>query len=175
MGFSPLFLFRGVFAGSMDAHAQIRAAAERVTAAHGLEVFDVQVTRESPGWVVRITIDRPGPASTPEDSVGIEDCTLVSRELGTILDVEEPLDRAYTLEVTSPGLDRPLRHEADFRRFAGRLASLVLEAPVDGQTFFNGRLQGVDGGDVVILVGKKERAHRIPLTGIKRARLDVEF
>ncbi len=107
--------------------------------------------------------------------MGIEDCTLVSRELGTILDVEEPLDRAYTLEVTSPGLDRPLRHEADYRRFAGRLASLVLEAPVDGQTFFNGRLQGVDGGDVVILVGKKERAHRIPLTGIKRAKLDVEF
>ena len=159
----------------MDALSQIRATAERVVGAHGLEVVDVHLTRESVGWVVRVTIDRPGPAGTPEESVGIGDCSLVSRELSTILDVEDPLDRAYTLEVTSPGLDRALRHEADYRRFAGRLAKLVLEQPVDGQTFFNGRIQGVEGGEVVILVGKKERAHRIPIDGIKRANLDVEF
>jgi len=159
----------------MDALAQIRASAERVAQAHGLELFDVQLVRESPGWVVRVTIDRPGPGATPEDSVGIEDCAVVSRELGTILDVEDPLDRAYTLEVTSPGLDRPLRHEADFTRFAGRMAAIVLEKPIDGQSFFNGRIQGVDGGDVVIVVGKKNRAQRLPLVGIKRAHLEVEF
>ena len=159
----------------MDALSQIRATAERVVGAHGLELVDVRLTRESVGWVVRVTIDRPGPAGTPEESVGIGDCSLVSRELSTILDVEDPLDRAYTLEVTSPGLDRALRHEADYRRFAGRLAKLVLERPVDGQTFFNGRIQGVEGGEVVILVGKRERAHRIPIDGIKRANLDVEF
>lgn len=159
----------------MDALARIRAAAERVAASHGLELFDVTLAREAPGWVVRVTIDRAGASSTPEDSVGIEDCALVSRELGTILDVEDPLERTYTLEVTSPGLDRPLRHEGDFRRFAGRLASIVLDAPVDGQTFFNGRIQEVDGGDLVVVVGKKNRAHRIPLARIKRARLDVEF
>ncbi len=76
----------------MDALSQIRATAERVVGAHGLELFDVQLTRESVGWVVRVTIDRPGPAATPEESVGIEDCSLVSRELSTILDVEDPLD-----------------------------------------------------------------------------------
>ncbi len=159
----------------MDALDAIRAAAERVASAHGLELFDLELTRESQGWVVRVTIDRPGPAATPEESVGVEDCAVVSRELGTILDVDDPLDRAYTLEVTSPGLDRPLRHEADFLRFAGRLASLVLEAPVNGQTYFNGRIQGVEDGQVVLLVGKRNRAHRIPLAGIKRARLEVEF
>jgi ribosome maturation factor RimP len=159
----------------MDALARIREVAARVAAAHGLDLFDVALTRESQGWIVRVTIDRPGPAATPEDSVSIEDCSTVSRELSAILDVEDPLDRAYTLEVSSPGLDRPLRGEADFRRFAGRMASVVLEAPVDGQTFFNGRIQGIDGGDVVILVGKKNRAHRLPVSGIKRARLDVEF
>ena len=159
----------------MDALARIREVAARVAAAHGLDLFDVELTRESQGWIVRVTIDRPGPAATPEDSVSIEDCSTVSRELSAILDVEDPLDRAYTLEVSSPGLDRPLRNEADFRRFAGRMASVVLEAPVDGQTFFNGRIQGIDGGDVVILVGKKNRAHRLPVSGIKRARLDVEF
>jgi ribosome maturation factor RimP len=159
----------------MDALDRIRDAAERVAAAHGLELFDAELTRESQGWVVRVTIDRPGPAGTPEESVGIEDCAIVSRELSAILDVEDPLDRAYTLEVTSPGLDRPLRREDDYRRFAGRMASIVLAAPVDGQTFFNGRIQGVDGDAVVILVGKRNRAHRLPLSGIKRARLDVEF
>ena len=132
----------------MDAFARIREAAERVVAAHGLDLFDVELTRESQGWVVRVTIDRPGPAATPEDSVSIEDCSTVSRELSTILDVEDPLDRAYTLEVSSPGLDRPLRHEADFRRFAGRHGRASCSTqPVDGQTFFNGRIDGVDNGD----------------------------
>lgn len=159
----------------MDALDRIRVIAERVTAAHGLDLFDLQLTRESQGWVVRITIDRPGPASTPEESVGVDDCANVSREMSAILDVDDPLDRAYTLEVTSPGLNRPLRHEADFRRFIGRAASLVVDAPVNGQTYFNGRIGAVEGGDVVLLVGKRDRAHRIPLSGIKRARLEVEF
>lgn len=158
-----------------DALERIRVIADRVTTAHGLELFDLQLTRESQGWVVRVTIDRPGPAATPEESVGIEDCAVVSRELSAILDVDDPLDRAYTLEVTSPGLDRPLRHEADFRRFAGRSVSLVLEAPVNGQTYFSGRIEAVEDGHVVLLVGKKNRAHRIPLDGIKRARLEVDF
>ena len=142
---------------------------------HGLDLFDVQLRRESIGWVVRVFIDRPGPSGTPEDSVGIEDCAQVSREMSAILDEDDPLDRAYTFEVTSPGLDRPLRHEADFRRFAGRAASLVLESAVDGQTYFSGRIGGVEDGHVVLLVGKKNRAHRIRLEGIKRARLEVEF
>src|SRR5215471_10483462 len=145
----------------MDALAQIRASAERVAQAHGLELFDVQLVRESPGWVVRVTIDRPGPGATPEDSVGIEDCAVVSRELGTILDVEDPLDRAYTLEVTSPGLDRPLRHEADFRRFSGRLAKVVTTEPIERQTAFAGRITGLDAGHVLLEEGR--RTHRVPL------------
>jgi ribosome maturation factor RimP len=159
----------------MDAMERIRESAGRVTAAHGLELFDLQLTRESQGWVVRVTIDRPGPAATPDESVSIEDCATVSRELSAILDVDDPLDRTYTLEVTSPGLDRPLRHEADFRRFVGRAASIVLDEPIEGQSYFSGRLGGVEAGHVVLLVGKRNRAHRLPLDGIKRARLEVEF
>jgi ribosome maturation factor RimP len=159
----------------MEAVDQIRAVAERVVKAHGLDLFDVQLRRESLGWIVRVTIDRPGPAATAEESVSVEDCALVSRELSTILDVEEPLPRAYTLEVTSPGLDRPLRDEADYRRFAGRLARIVVEPAVDGQTFFSGRLKGIDEGDVVLEIGKRAREQRVPLAAIKRARLAVEF
>jgi len=152
----------------------IRAIAERVARSHGLEVWDIVSRRETTGQVVRVFIDRPGPAATPEDSVSIEDCELVSREIGTILDVEDPLPFAYTLEVSSPGLDRPLRGEDDFRRFAGRLAKIVVSEAVDNQKAFEGRLRGLEDR-AVLLEGAKGRVHRLPLELITRARLEVEF
>jgi len=153
---------------------QIRAIAERVARSHGLEIWDIVSRRETTGQIVRVFIDRPGPAATAEESVSIEDCEQVSRESGTILDVEDPLPFAYTLEVSSPGLNRPLRGEQDYRRFAGRLAKLVVSEAVDNQTAFEGRLRGVEDG-TVLLEGPKARMHRLPLRLITRARLAVEF
>ncbi|HTI42574.1 MAG TPA: ribosome maturation factor RimP [Vicinamibacterales bacterium] len=152
----------------------MRAIAERVATSHGLEVWDVVKRRETTGHVVRVFIDRPGPAATPEESVSIEDCELVSREIATILDVEDPLPFAYTLEVSSPGLDRPLRGEDDYRRFAGRLAKIVVSEAVDNQKAFEGRLRGVED-NAVLLEGPKGRTHRLPLRLITRGRLEVEF
>src|SRR6266576_6729501 len=114
----------------MEPLEHIRAIAERVARSHGLEIWDIVRRRERQGQVVRVFIDRPGPAATPEESVSIEDCELVNREIGTILDVEDPLPFAYTLEVSSPGLDRPLRNKDDYRRFAGRMAKIVVAEPV---------------------------------------------
>ena len=144
-------------------------------------MFDVQLRRESIGTVLRVIIDRPdkGIVERPEDAVGIEECQRVSHDLSALLDVEEEemgdaaLAREYTLEVSSPGLDRPLRHEADYRRFAGRLAKLVSTEPIDGQSAFSGRLRGVENGEVVLEEGR--RTHRVPLARIKRAQLAVEF
>jgi ribosome maturation factor RimP len=159
---------------------EVRALAERVAGTYGLEIFDVQFRREASGWVLRVTIDRPGLADTqaragsPGDSVGVDDCRSVSHDLSALLDVEEPIDRAYTLEVTSPGLDRPLRRAADYDRFRGRLAQLVTGEPVDNQTHFRGRLLGLDAGDVV-LGYESGRQVRIPLAAVSRARLEVEF
>ena len=153
---------------------QIRAIAERVARSHGLEIWDIVSRRETTGQIVRVFIDRPGPAATAEESVSIEDCEQVSREIGTILDVDDPLPFAYTLEVSSPGLNRPLRGEQDYRRFAGRLAKLVVSEAVDNQTAFEGRLRGVEDG-TVLLEGPKARMHRLPLRLITRARLEVEF
>ena len=153
---------------------RIRSIAERVARSHGLEIWDIVSRRETSGQVVRIFIDRPGPAATAEESVSIEDCEQVSREMGTILDVEDPLPFAYTLEVSSPGLDRPLRSEQDYRRFAGRLAKIVVSKAVDKQTAFEGRLRGVEE-QAVLLEGPKGRTHRLPLQLITRARLEVEF
>ena len=158
----------------MEPLAQIRAIAERVARSHGLEIWDIQSRRETTGHVVRVFIDRPGPAATSEESVSILDCEQVNREISTILDVEDPLPFAYTLEVSSPGLDRPLRETADYGRFAGRLAKVVVREAVDNQKAFDGRLRGVDQEDV-LLEAANGRMHRLPLRLITRGRLDVEF
>lgn len=131
--------------------------------------------------VLRVIIDRPdrGVPETLEESVGIEDCQRVSQDLSALLDVEEDelgepsLGQEYTLEVSSPGLDRPLRHEADYRRFAGRLAKIVTTEPIAGQSAFAGRIAGVEDGQVVLNEGRK--VHRVPLVRIKRGNLSVEF
>jgi ribosome maturation factor RimP len=119
-------------------------------------------------------LDRPWPGSTADDGVTLKDCERVSHELDAQLDVEDLVPGPYTLEVSSPGLDRPLRHADDFRRFAGRLAKIVVSEPVNHQTAFAGRLQGVEGDDVLF---EKEggKQVRLPLALISRARLDVEF
>ena len=158
----------------MEPLAEFRKIAERVAVSRGLTVWDVQSRREARGHVVRVIIDRPGPAGTPEESVSIEDCEQVNREISTILDVEDPLPFAYTLEVSSPGLDRPLRDAADYTRFSGRLAKVVVREPVDNQKAFEGRLRGVEDAHV-LLEGAKGRLHRLPLHLITRGRLEVEF
>ncbi|MBE3071746.1 MAG: ribosome maturation factor RimP [Acidobacteria bacterium] len=154
--------------------------AERVVRSRGLEIFDVQFRRESIGWVLRVIIDRPGTGGArtaggaPEEAVGVADCQHVSGDISAILDVEDLIDRAYTLEVSSPGLDRRLRHLDDFRRFAGCLAKVVVGEPLDGQAHFEGRLEGVDGKVVLMRTGKT-KVVRIPVSAITRARLEVEF
>jgi ribosome maturation factor RimP len=159
--------------------ARVRETAERVARSYGLEIFDVQLRREAVGLVLRVVIDKRTGGTTEDDSVGIVECQHVSHDLSAILDVEEEalgepaLGQAYTLEVSSPGLDRPLRHEADYRRFTGRLAKVVTKTPVNGQTAFAGRLSGVEDGMVLLEEGRK--VHRVPLADIKRGRLEVEF
>jgi ribosome maturation factor RimP len=190
VGVCPLFVFealagrdapgRGVVAEPHgdEQLARIRSTAERVARSHGVELFDIKFRRESVGWVLRVVIDRPPPADPgqpepPEASIGIAECQRVSQDLSAVLDVEDTIEHAYTLEVSSPGLDRPLRHAGDYRRFAGRLAKIVAAADIDGQRHFAGRLKGLEGETVVLEEGR--RTHRIPLAAISRARLDVEF
>jgi ribosome maturation factor RimP len=172
VGVCPLFLFKGTFTSNVV--EQVRAFAGRVAASYGLEIFDVQFRREGPGLVLRVQIDRPGPAATAEESVSVDDCARISRELSAMLDVEDVVPDAYTLEVSSPGLDRPLRHADDYRRFLGRRAKLVMREAVDGQKYFKGRLGGVDD-DAVVIEGEDGRRHRVPIGVITRANLEVEF
>jgi ribosome maturation factor RimP len=167
--------------------AQVWSIAERVARDFGLDVFDVQLRRESVGWLLRIVIDRP-PSATGEDcgaaseAITVDDCQRVSTDVSVVLDAEFDFEHPYTLEVSSPGLDRPLRHLGDCRRFRGRLARFVTAEAVDGLQFICGRIAGVeqigDGrpesrGSVVVHAGR--RVHRIPWALVTRARLEVEM
>ena len=91
----------------------------------GLELVDVQFRREQRGWVLRLIIDK-------QDGVNLDDCAVVSREISQLLDIEDFIDQAYNLEVSSPGLNRPLKTMADFERFAGRKAKVKTSEPVEG-------------------------------------------
>jgi len=153
---------------------RVREIAIRVAGARGLAVDDVSLRREGGQQVLRVTLDRPGPSANAEESVSISDCEVVSQELGTILDVEDFFPSRFTLEVSSPGLDRPLRQADDYRRFAGRLAKIVMREPINRQTAFAGRLRGVDGDDV-LFESEGGKLVRLPLALIIRARLEVEF
>jgi ribosome maturation factor RimP len=181
VGRCPLFVFEGGFTQLIES---IRAIAERVAGSYGLEIFDVQFRRESNGWMLRIVVDVPWSDSAPgrlreatagqDASVGVDDCARVSRDVSAILDVEETIDHHYILEVSSPGLDRPLRRAPDYQRFAGRLAKIVVSEAVDNQKHFAGRLQGLEH-DAVVIETTPGKRHLIPLSLITRARLDVEF
>lgn len=182
----PTFYFLGpstrVTRASDDRLERIRDIANRVAAGNGLTVFDVQLRRESIGLVLRVIIDRQVPYGealpqlpvTHDESVSVADCQRVSQDISAILDVEDPFGGRYTLEVSSPGLDRPLRCAEDYRRFAGRLAKVVTGEPIDGQKYLAGRLRGLED-DSVVIETTNGRVFRIPLAAIKRARLDVEF
>ena len=152
---------------------------------YDLEIFDIQFRREPVGWMLRVFVDVPFDVDAPwpdeaerrsraNASPTIRDLEHISRDMSAILDVEETIDHSYTLEVSSPGLDRPLRTAADFRRFVGRLAKIVVSQPVDRQTHFEGRLGGVEDSSIVIETTPGKR-QLIPLALVTRARLEVEF
>ena len=156
---------------------EVRSIAERVARSHAVEFFDLQFRRESIGWVLRIVIDRPAPVPPDtggqSEDVSVVDCAKVSVDVSVILDAEITFDHAYTLEVSSPGLARPLRHLDDFARFVGRRVKIVTSEPVDGQRFVSGRITSVDDRTIVIEDGKTTR--RVPEAAVARARLEVEI
>ncbi|TEB16576.1 Ribosome maturation factor RimP [Pelotomaculum sp. FP] len=131
-----------------------------------LELVDVTFTKEGNGWYLRIFIDKPG-------GVDIEDCQNVSREIELILDETDPIPQSYILEVSSPGIERPLKKPADYDRFSGSLANITTYAPLEGKKNFRGRLIGLRGSDVVLAVNGSEII--IPFEQVAGAHLEVEF
>ncbi len=146
---------------------KVRQLAEPVLQARNLELVDIEYQRERGGWVLRIYIDRQGGAN-------IEDCAEVNRELGIIFDVHDIIPNAYTLEVSSPGLTRPLKKLEDFNRYRGRLVKIkTWEAIGKGGKSFKGRLKGLEGEKVILELGNQ--VMEIPYSSIAKANLEVDF
>ena len=141
--------------------------AETVAGGQGHEVVEVEFRREAHGWVLRVYIDHSG-------GVTLEHCQQMSEELGDHLDIENLIDHPYHLEVSSPGLDRPLTREADFARFAGRAARVTTREAVAGQRNFRGRLAGLEGRAILLEPADGQRI-AIPYDLILKARLEPEF
>lgn len=160
-------LGRGLGQRTAEIAERVRALAGPILTDQGLELVNVEFQRERWGWVLRLYIDRPG-------GVTLEDCQKVSEELGDHLDVADIIDYPYHLEVSSPGLDRPLARDADFVRFAGKTARIVTQDPIEKQRNFRGRLAGLVDG-MVLLDLPDGRQVRIPCDLITKARLEIEL
>lgn len=125
----------------MELIGRIREIADRVAVAEGLELVDVELVGRGRNAVLRIFLDKPG-------GITLRDCERVSRQVGAILDVEDVIPNRYTLEVSSPGLDRRLVKPADYERFAGKRIKLALKTPLAGRRRFHGTLRGILDGRI---------------------------
>jgi ribosome maturation factor RimP len=147
--------------------ATLRQAVEPLLAAEGMELVDLQWSRRGRHWVLTLFIEHEG-------GVTLDDCARMSRQVGERIEVDNLIDHAYTLEVSSPGLDRPLRTLGDFKRFHEHLVRIVTTIPVQGRSTIVGRLKGVEG-ESVLVEAKRIGTVPIPVAQIKHARLEIEF
>jgi len=177
VGACPLFVFEGknrLITAHKAQREQVWQMAKRVANSYGLSISDVQLRREAPGWVLRVVLDcEDATAVNGQEGVSIENCQQVSRELSALLDVEDLLDQPYTLELSSPGLDRPLRHVNEYRRFVGKLAKIVTSKDINGQHSLTGRIRKVTDDELSLDIGAQ--THQIPFSVITRGRLEVEL
>jgi len=163
--------------------AKIVEIAERVAEPEGIEVVEVELLGAGRGRLLRISIDRPAAGeSTPDRPHGVShgDCEFISQQVGTILDMEDVIPGdSYTLEVSSPGLERKLSKEKDFERFVGHKAKVVLREPVENQRRWEGKLAGISGGVVALEVAalgpSAGRVIRFPLAQVQKANLKFDW
>ena len=174
----------------MADYERLSKVCEEGLEAVGYELVDLEYLREPGGWVLRVFIDKagqdpasdaasavetrePGPVPVPASPITHQDCKSASHHLGTVLDVEDLIGSAYRLEVSSPGVQRPVRKEEDFIRFSGHRAKVVLSEPLDGRIKFTGVIQGAGQGKAVLEV-EGERVE-FELAMMKKARLEVDL
>jgi ribosome maturation factor RimP len=145
---------------------EVRQAALPILQSQGLELVDLEYQREAQGWVLRFYIDREG-------GITVEDCAEVSGELGAVLEVRDLIVNPYVLEVSSPGLTRPLKKPEDFDKYRNRLVKMKTFKPVEGRRNFRGILLGLEGEKVHLEVDG--RYYEIPLQAIAKANLEIEL
>jgi ribosome maturation factor RimP len=151
-----------------DAAERIREILDPILESLGLSLWDMEFQKHGPSWLLRVYIDREGPGVT------LDDCEAVSKDLGVALDVEDIINHAFTLEVSSPGLDRKLSKPEHFERFAGSAVKVKTYQLINGQKVFQGKLLGL-AGDIVKVELESGAIVDVPLKDISKASLDVKF
>ena len=149
-----------------DMKKKITELADSVAGQYGVDIVDVELAGSSGKPLIRIFIDK-------ENGVTLDDCGKFSRALSALFDVEDPIPTSYILEVSSPGLDRPLKVIRDFERSIGKLVRIVTRTKIDEQYVFTGRLTRVEGENIILSFDDKEM--EIPFDQISRARLEIEL
>ena len=144
----------------------VERLAETVASGRGLSLVAVDVVGDGRRTIIRVSVE-------DENGLDLDRCAEMADELGRALDLHDPVPHAYTLEVASPGLDRPLRTEADYRRFSGRKVEVTTSEPINGRRKWKGRLVGLDGADVIVDVDGGRAV--LPISLIARAHLVVEM
>jgi ribosome maturation factor RimP len=149
---------------------RIRQLAEPLIAADGMEVVLVECLKMRAAWLVRIYIDK-------ERGVTVDDCAQVSDKLGDLLDVHEMPPGQYTLEISSPGLDRPLHRDKDFVKYCGSRVHVRLLEKLEGRRDFRGELVSYEDGEAgkVVVISVEGKAFRIPREKIAKANLEYTF
>ncbi|PYX30161.1 MAG: ribosome maturation factor [Acidobacteria bacterium] len=157
---------------------RVREIAERVAASSGLEVVDVELRGGGKSRMLRVFLDKPAAGTDPLAGVTHEDCANFSREFGTILDVEDAMSGgSYTLEVSSPGLDRKLTRPADFERFTGSRMKLMTRQPVNNNQYFEGRLESFRDGRLTLdlSVASKKSRKKMSSASTEQQKIEIEF
>lgn len=145
---------------------RVRVIADPVLLNEGMELVEVNYRRDTRGWVLRLTIDKQG-------GVTLDDCSRISQQVGRELDVEDFISAPYALEVSSPGLNRPLRSEKDFIKYCNRLIKVRTVDPINSRQQFKGKLLGVSNNQIELEM--EEGVIEIPLAKIAKANLEIEF
>jgi len=153
--------------GMGEDRSRVRQVVQQVVESQGYELVDVEFKGAGKNSLLRIFIDKPA-------GISHEDCELVSEQVGTVLDVDDLIPSSYTLEVSSPGLDRKLFNEADYIRFAGKLAKIQTRIPLEHQKVFKGRLRGLQDGKIQLELPKGALLE-IPLDVVSEARLEFDW
>lgn len=148
--------------------AQLEELIRPVVEGLGFEFWGMEYLAKGKDSVLRIFID-----TDAEKGIDVEDCAQVSRQVSAILDVEDPISGEYNLEVSSPGMDRPLYELSQYQRFIGSVVALRLRVPFDGRRKFKGQLTGVEGDEIVLLVDNEE--YLLPIELIEKANIVPQF
>jgi ribosome maturation factor RimP len=154
---------------------RVREIADRVAASSGLEVLDIEFLGGGNARMLRVFLDKPAAGNDPLAGVTHEDCANFSREFGTILDVEDVMPGSYTLEVSSPGLDRKLVKAADFSRFTGSRLKLTTRQPVNNNRHFEGRLERFQEGRLTLDLSVASHKSRKKMGDAAGQKIEIDF